>query len=173
MDVRSVARHKQHATEQLSTKSYTNILKNILFGLQRHDPHLRRLRQRGVLGSAFRRETQAACGGTAFYKKAIPTTFLRKHCRRLKGRPVGSQNSYGSCCIKFLPKQKIRKKQASFKSHCCGWQNSLQRSKQKQLVSFSFCFPFDLNDLSNSVCRSRHARLPDVFKTGQAVQGTR
>ena len=66
MDVRSVARHKQHATEQLFTKSYTNILKQILFGLQRHDPHLRRLRQRGVLGSAFRRATQAACDGTAF-----------------------------------------------------------------------------------------------------------
>ena len=40
----------------------------------------------------------------------------------------------------------------------------------KICLVFSFLFLFDLNDLSTSVCRSRRARLPDVFKTGQAVQ---
>ena len=38
-------------------------------GLQRHDPHLWRLRQRGVHGRAFCRATQAACDRTAFHKK--------------------------------------------------------------------------------------------------------
>ena len=45
----------------------------------------------------------------SFSQKAIPMAFNRKHRRRLKGRPVGSQNSYGSCWIIFLPKQKTRK----------------------------------------------------------------
>ena len=38
-------------------------------GLQRHDPHLQRLRQRGVHGRSFCRATQAACDRTAFHKK--------------------------------------------------------------------------------------------------------
>jgi len=40
MDVRSVARHKQHATEQLLTKSYANILKQIFiwFATTRSSP---------------------------------------------------------------------------------------------------------------------------------------
>ena len=70
---RDTSSMRQNSFSQKAIPTFWN---RILFGLQRHDPHLWRLRQRGVLGSAFRRETQAACDGTAFYKKLYQRLFL-------------------------------------------------------------------------------------------------
>ena len=82
-------------------------------GLQRHDPHLQRLRQRGVLGSAFRRATQAACDGTAFYKKLYQRLdILIANTVVVVGVVEGSQNSYGTSCMYFVAKQKKRKTQS-------------------------------------------------------------
>ena len=160
--------HFERSLIIIITKIITNLInyRTTGVGLQRHDPHLQRLRQRGVHGRAFCRATQAACDRTAFSQKAIPTfwnkfylvcndtiltsggsarggyleartaarnkqhaaeqLFTKKLYQRLGifiantvvvvGVVVGSQNSYGSCCMHLVAKQKKRKMQSLVQS---------------------------------------------------------